>query len=766
MAKSQVRNKVKHRRATHVASPSTSSGRVVWLTVWRVIALVGSILALAVLWICWLGSESTVALLPFSVLPAANCDARRDEVRDAFLDSWNAYTKYAWGKDRFHPVSKTGSQMSPNGLGWIIVDSIDTMMIMNLTTELTEARQWISHHLDYNQEQDVNTFETTIRMLGGLLSAHYLSTVLPHASSQHDQIYLSKAVDLGNRLLGAYDSRSGVPFASIMLNNGTGIRSHADAGSSSTAEATTLQIEMKYLAHLTGNGIYWQKAEQWQITTELTEARQWISHHLDYNQEQDVNTFETTIRMLGGLLSAHYLSTVLPHASSQHDQIYLSKAVDLGNRLLGAYDSRSGVPFASIMLNNGTGIRSHADAGSSSTAEATTLQIEMKYLAHLTGNGIYWQKAEQVMKVVDANAVKDGLVPIFIDPNSGRFTTREIRLGSRGDSYYGKCSTRTTTSAAIFNGRPEYLIKQYLHTAGREPVYLDMWQEALAGIERHMIIPTSKSSLNIVAELPGGIGGRLSPKMDHLVCFLPGSIALGATGGLTETEARKLASWNAQKEREMKLARELMKTCWSMYDVTDTGLAPEIVWFKADEASLRPRTRHQPVSPLTQSSNSRTAWREDIRIKPLDAHNLQRPETVESLFMLWRITRDPIYREWGWKIFKAFQEHGRLLDGEGYTSLHDVTRVPVPKRDNMESFWLVSVIHLIDVLHFSSLIYAPQAETLKYLYLLFSPVDYLPLTEVVFNTEAHILPVIKQDKFKTGWQRRRRLTVVDQSNGR
>jgi hypothetical protein len=79
-----------------------------------------------------------------------------------------------------------------------------------------------------------------------------------------------------------------------------------------------------------------------------------------------------------------------------------------------------------------------------------------------------------------------------------------------------------------------------------------MWNEALAGIQKHLIIPTKQAKLSIVAELPNGIGGDLSPKMDHLVCFLPGSIALGATGGLTEAEARRLPSWNAEKAEQMK----------------------------------------------------------------------------------------------------------------------------------------------------------------------------------------------------------------------
>jgi hypothetical protein len=215
-----------------------------------------------------------------------------------------------------------------------------------------------------------------------------------------------------------------------------------------------------------------------------------------------------------------------------------------------------------------------------------------------------------------------------------------------------------------------------------------MWNDALAGIQKHLIIPTTHSKLSIVAELPQGIGGALLPKMDHLVCFLPGAIALGAAQGISEAEAKRLPSWNANKAQQMSLARELTKTCWGMYKVTATGLAPEIVWFNADEASLRPRGNKAPWTG--GSSDSEAKWKKDYNIKPLDAHNLQRPETVESLFIMWRITKDPIYREWGWEIFKAFMNHTTVGLGEGFSSLNDVNAIPPPRRDNMESFWLVS----------------------------------------------------------------------------
>jgi endoplasmic reticulum Man9GlcNAc2 1,2-alpha-mannosidase len=176
------------------------------------------------------------------------------------------------------------------------------------------------------------------------------------------------------------------------------------------------------------------------LTSRLANAREWVGSTLNYDQDQEVNTFETTIRMLGGLLSAHYLASYLPNMSSPYDSVYLSKAKDLADRLTGAYNSGSGIPYASVNLQTGKGVPSHTDGGASSTAEAGTLQMEMKYLANLTNKELYWRKAENVIKVFDDNGMDGGLLPIYVNPEVGRFMGQEIRLGSRGDSYYGQPS--------------------------------------------------------------------------------------------------------------------------------------------------------------------------------------------------------------------------------------------------------------------------------------------------------------------------------------
>ena len=75
------------------------------------------------------------------------------------------------------------------------------MFIMNLKDEFKEARDWVENSLSFDIDKDVNLFETTIRVLGGLLSTYHLSS---------DNVFLEKAKDLGTRLMGSFTSPSGI----------------------------------------------------------------------------------------------------------------------------------------------------------------------------------------------------------------------------------------------------------------------------------------------------------------------------------------------------------------------------------------------------------------------------------------------------------------------------------------------------------------------------------------------------------------------------
>jgi hypothetical protein len=183
--------------------------------------------------------------------------------------------------------------------------------------------------------------------------------------------------------------------------------------------------------------------------------------------------------------------------------------------------------------------------------------------------------------------------------------------------------------------------------------------------------------------------------MDHLVCFLPGNLALGAM--LLKTNPSLPQD---QINSIMKLAEELTETCYRMYSQMETGLSPELVYFNTFEGSTQ-----------------------DLYVKDADKHNLLRPETVESLYYMYKVTKNKKYQDYGWKIFEAFEKYTKI-EGGGYTSISDVTNPYNTKpRDKMESFFL--------------------AETLKYFYLLFED-DNSPnfdLRKWVINTEAHMLPI-------------------------
>lgn len=181
----------------------------------------------------------------------ADAAYKQQRIVDAFRHAWKGYATDAFGKDEYQPLRHQGRDWAPGGIGLMIVDALDTMLLMNLTDEYQQAREWVATRLDFDKNQDVNVFETTIRVLGGLLSAYHLSG--------NDPVYLEKATDLGQRLIGAFQTSSGIPYSSIVLSTGLPFTAHVP---SSTAEVTTIQLEFKYLSHLTGDYKYWDAAER------------------------------------------------------------------------------------------------------------------------------------------------------------------------------------------------------------------------------------------------------------------------------------------------------------------------------------------------------------------------------------------------------------------------------------------------------------------------------------------------------------------------
>ncbi|KAF3851658.1 hypothetical protein F7725_013430 [Dissostichus mawsoni] len=166
-----------------------------------------------------------------------------EAVKDAFRHAWQGYKDFAWGHDELRPLSKSYSEWF--GLGLTLIDALDTMWILGLK-KFEEARTWVATELTFNKNVDVNLFESTIRILGGLLSTYHLTG---------DTMFLDKAKDIGSRLMPAFNTPSKIPYSDVNIGKGT---AHPPrwTSDSTVAEVTSIQLEFRELSRLTQDPQY------------------------------------------------------------------------------------------------------------------------------------------------------------------------------------------------------------------------------------------------------------------------------------------------------------------------------------------------------------------------------------------------------------------------------------------------------------------------------------------------------------------------------
>uniref|UniRef100_A0A8C9FZV8 Mannosidase alpha class 1A member 2 n=1 Tax=Pavo cristatus TaxID=9049 RepID=A0A8C9FZV8_PAVCR len=225
----------------------------------------------------------------------------------------------------------------------------------------------------------------------------------------------------------------------------------------------------------------------------------------------------------------------------------------------------------------------------------------------------------------------------------------------------------------------EYLLKAWLMSDKTDTEARKMYDDAIEAIEKHLI-RKSNGGLTFIGEWKNG---HLERKMGHLTCFAGGMFALGADGSRDDKAGHYL-----------QLGAEIAHTCHESYDRTTLKLGPEA--FKFDGGV------------------------EAVAVRQNEKYYILRPEVIETYWYMWRFTHDPKYRQWGWEATQAIDKYCRVSGG--FSGVKDVYSSSPTYDDVQQSFFL--------------------AETLKYLYLLFSNDDLLPLDHWVFNTEAHPLPVL------------------------
>ncbi|HZI88079.1 MAG TPA: glycoside hydrolase family 47 protein [Pyrinomonadaceae bacterium] len=185
--------------------------------------------------------------------PAPNKQKLAAEVKSEFLHAWNGYKKYAWSHDDLRPLTKSFHDWYAQPLLMTPVDALDTMILMGLKEEADTTKTYILDNLSFDKDIDVQNFEITIRLLGGLLSSYQLTG---------DARLLALSEDLGNRLLPVFESPTGLPYKYVNLKTGK-----VRGAESNPAETGTLLIEFGTLSKLTGKPIFFDKAKRALVET-------------------------------------------------------------------------------------------------------------------------------------------------------------------------------------------------------------------------------------------------------------------------------------------------------------------------------------------------------------------------------------------------------------------------------------------------------------------------------------------------------------------
>ncbi|KAI0471632.1 glycoside hydrolase family 47 protein [Xylariaceae sp. FL0804] len=399
-------------------------------------------------------------------------------------------------------------------------------------------------------------------------------------------------------------------------------------------------------------------------------------------EETACNFFETTIRHLGGLLSAYDLS---------REGVLLQKAVELGDMLLMAFDTPSRMP--PFWLDFDRARRGLLRPGTNDpSASSTSSGLEFTRLAQLTGESKYYDAVDRVTRVLDRaqnSTSMPGMWPTLIDMEGLRFEGLDFTLGALADSLY------------------ELLPKMFIILGGLEPVYEKMYRDAMGAVIVNLLFrPKLPDQADLLFSGNAFVSEdlktvRLEPEVQHLACMF------GLGGKLFEIE------------EHLRIGEKITRGCVWAYDSMASGIMPEISgllpcptldacdWDEAEWTAAAAAAGDQKAALRRGFTHAR------------DPRYLLRPEAVESVFLMYRMTGDEAYQDAAWRMFEAVR---RATETDlAFSAIADVTvdGGSTEKTDSMESFWL--------------------SETLKYFYLIFSPPDLISLDEYVLNTEAHPL---------------------------
>jgi mannosyl-oligosaccharide alpha-1,2-mannosidase len=380
------------------------------------------------------------------------------------------------------------------------------------------------------------------------------------------------------------------------------------------------------------------------------------------------------------------------------------------------------------------------ESAQASLAQLATMGLEFTKLSMLTGDMRFYDQAARVgglLEVAQERTALAGLWPKHVDAarmpkvsaqtatlhgGNGNVTGNELFLQAIDEAFVREADE--FNMGAESDSAYEYVPKMYLLLGGpQNPAaekYLHMYSKFVdAATDRGMwfrpLAPGNPDVLltgTLIARRDASQKPMLSPHVEHLGCFVGGMLGLGSRLVLAGGDAGAAE----RSKRHLGLAQGLTDGCAWAYAQTATGIGPE--GFVVQPCSMASGPRGEC---LWDTSAPAADDSDPVAFKSItDPHYHLRPEAIESVFYLWRITGQKYLQDVAWDMFVAIES--ATATDHGNAEIEDVQAKGGGRRlDKMESFWM--------------------AETLKYFYLMFCDADVMSLDEWVLNTEAHPLKI-------------------------
>jgi len=179
----------------------------------------------------------------------------REEVRSMFTHAYDSYLNHAYPYDELRPLSCDGVD-TWGSYSLTLIDALDTLAVMGNYSEFGRVYHLVSERENFDSNINVSVFETNIRIVGGLLSAHLMAK---RAGVELEKGWpcngplLRLAEDAALRLLPAFDTPTGMPYGTVNLRHGV---PEGETPITCTAGVGTFIVEFGSLSRLTGNPVY------------------------------------------------------------------------------------------------------------------------------------------------------------------------------------------------------------------------------------------------------------------------------------------------------------------------------------------------------------------------------------------------------------------------------------------------------------------------------------------------------------------------------